>query len=81
MYDIADSCWHQEQGYTLCKALLGVHVQERVCASVYLCRVNLSDPPVLHLCGGVLDPRLHQDALILALLVQPLMALEDVTDV
>ena len=52
-----------------------------VCASVYLCRVNLSDPPVLHLCGGVLDPGLHQDALILALLVQPLTALKDVPDV
>lgn len=52
-----------------------------VCASEYLCRVNLSDPPVLHLCGGVLDPGLHQDALILALLVQPFMALKDVPNV
>ncbi len=52
-----------------------------VCASVYLCGVNLGDPPVLRLCGGVLDPGLHQDALILALLVQPLMALKDVPDV
>ena len=52
-----------------------------VCASVYLGRVNLSDPPVLHLCGGVLDPGLHQDALVLALLFQPLMALKDVPDV
>ena len=48
---------------------------------MYLCRVNLSDPPVSHLCGGVLDPGLHQDALILALLVQPLTALKDIPDV
>jgi len=52
-----------------------------VCASVYLCGVDLSDPPVLRLCGGVLDPGLHQDALILALLVQPLMAVKDVPEV
>ena len=30
----ANASWHQAEVHTLCKALLGVHVQERVCVCV-----------------------------------------------
>lgn len=49
--------------------------------TAHLCWVDLSDSPVMHLAGGLLNPGLHQNALILALVVQPLMALKHVPDV
>ena len=49
--------------------------------TAYLCWVDFRDSPVVHLTGGLLNPGLHQNALILALVVQPLMALKHVPDV
>ena len=49
--------------------------------TAYLCWVDFRDSPVVHLTGGLLNPGLHQNALILALVVQPLMALKHITDV
>ena len=47
----------------------------------YLCWVDFSNSPVLGLEWGLLHPGLHQDALVLALLVQPLMAVKHIADV
>ena len=46
-----------------------------------LCWVHFSNSPVLGGQGWLLDPGLHQHTLILALLVQPLMAVKHVANV
>ena len=47
----------------------------------HLCWVDFSNSPVLGLEWGLLHPGLHQDTLIRAFLVQPLMAVKHIADV
>lgn len=49
--------------------------------AAYLCWVDFSHSPVPGLQWGLLHPGLHQHALILALLVQPLRAVKHIPDV
>lgn len=46
-----------------------------------LCWIDFRDSPVPGLYWGLLHPRLDQDSLILALIIQPLVAVKHVADV